>query len=241
MGQCNMTKGYIHSFQSMGTLDGPGVRFLVFMQGCPHRCGYCHNPDTWHRNTYTYCESPEQVFDRIRKYKQYFGENGGVTVSGGEALLQPVFVKELFALCKKHGIHTCLDTSGCIINENVLDLLTLTDMVLLDIKFTDKRLYELYTKADMDIVMDFLSILEKRNIRTWVRHVLVPECNDSKEQLLRLKVLLAGYTYIEKVEFLPFRKICEEKYQTLHLEFPFAKFREGNQKDVERANAVFAS
>ena len=178
-----MTKGYIHSFQSMGTLDGPGIRFLVFMQGCPLRCGYCHNPDTWHRQNYTYYETPQQVFDRILKYKHYFGDHGGVTVSGGEALLQPVFVRELFSLCKKHQIHTCLDTSGCIINDDVLDLLTVTDMVLLDIKFSDKGLYHLHTKADMDTVMYFLAILEKRNIRTWIRHVLVPDLNDSREHL----------------------------------------------------------
>lgn len=235
-----MTKGYIHSFQSMGTLDGPGVRFLVFMQGCPLRCGYCHNPDTWNMNAYTYCESPEQVFDRIVKMKHYFGDNGGVTVSGGEALLQPQFVKELFSLCKEHQIHTCLDTSGCIINEDVLNLLTLTDMILLDIKFTDKKMYQLHTKADMDTVMRFLSILEKRNIRTWIRYVLVPELNDSQEQLLCLKALLKGYTCIEKIEFLPFRKLCEEKYQTLQIEFPFARYREGNRADIDRANDIFA-
>ena len=235
-----MTKGYIHSFQSMGTLDGPGIRFLVFMQGCPLRCGYCHNPDTWHKQNYTYYETSQQVFDRILKYKYYFGDHGGVTVSGGEALLQPVFIKELFSLCKEHQIHTCLDTSGCIINDEVLDLLTVTDIVLLDIKFSDKELYHLHTKADMDTMIHFLAVLEKRNIRTWIRHVLVPDLNDSTEQLLRLKGMLQGYTCIEKVEFLPFRKLCEEKYQTLQLEFPFAKYREGNREYIERANRIFA-
>ncbi len=121
-----------------------------------------------------------------------------------------------------------MDTSGYIINDDVLDLLTVTDMVLLDIKFSDKGLYHLHTKADMDTVMYFLAVLEKRNIHTWIRHVLIPDLNDSPEHLLRLKRLLQGYTCIETVEFLPFwRKLCEEKYQTLQIEFPFAKYREG--------------
>ena len=112
-------------------------------------------------------------------------------------------------------------------------------MVLLDIKFSDKGLYHLHTKADMDTVMYFLAVLEKRNIRTWIRHVLIPDLNDSPEHLLRLKRLLQGYTCIETVEFLPFRKLCEEKYQTLQIEFPFAKYREGNREDIERANRIF--
>lgn len=125
-----------------------------------------------------------------------------------------------------------------IINDDVLDLLTVTDMVLLDIKFSDKGLYHLHTKADMDTVMYFLAVLEKRNIRTWIRHVLIPDLNDSPN-IFSVKKVAQGYTCIETVEFLPFRKLCEEKYQTLQIEFPFAKYREGNREDIERANRIF--
>lgn len=136
--------GRVHSLESFGSVDGPGIRFVVFLQGCPLRCAYCHNPDAWAMNAGTEMEA-EELFRKIRRYKTYFGETGGVTVSGGEALMQPEFVTELFRLCHADGINTCLDTSGCVLDERVMALLDETDTVLLDIKMTTEEDYREYT------------------------------------------------------------------------------------------------
>ena len=132
-------KGKIHSFQSLGTIDGPGVRFVIFMQGCPLRCGCCHNPDTWAFEGGSHYTARE-VMDKAKRYREYFGKDGGITVSGGEPLMQVEFVLELFKLCKIEGINTCLDTSGCLLNSQIIELLKFTDRVLLDVKYTDEEL-----------------------------------------------------------------------------------------------------
>lgn len=220
-------KGYIHSLQSMGTLDGPGVRFVVFMQGCPLRCGYCHNPDTWNMADYKIEAAPEEIFEKISRYRNYFGEDGGVTVSGGEALLQSEFVAGLFALCRKAGIHTCLDTSGCIWNEKTEELLRVTDLVLLDVKMTSEEDYARYTKGSLMQTMLFLEQLEKRGIPTWIRHVVVPGFNDDEEDKKKLEDLLQGFSCIRRTDMLPFRKLCKEKYEKLGIAFPFDQYEEG--------------
>lgn len=219
-------KGYIHSFQTMGTLDGPGVRFLVFMQGCPLRCGYCHNPDTWEMKDYQIEAEPEEVFQKVLRYRNYFGEDGGITVSGGEALMQAEFVTELFALCREAGIHTCLDTSGCIWNEQTEKLLDVTDLVLLDVKMTSEEDYRTYTKGSLRQTIKFLEKLEERGTDVWIRHVVVPGFNDSAEDQEKLDALLEGYSCIKQVDLLPFRKLCKEKYDRLGIEFPFDKYEE---------------
>ena len=150
--------GYIHSFQSLGAIDGPGIRFVAFTQGCNLRCSCCHNPDTWKMNEgkeYT----AEEVANRAARYKEYFGSEGGITVSGGEPLLQADFVKEIFELCHKAGINTCLDTSGSILNDGVKALLKVTDRVLLDIKYTTDELYKKYAGCEMKPVLEFLDYL----------------------------------------------------------------------------------
>lgn len=219
--------GYIHSYQSMGTLDGPGVRFLVFLQGCPLRCGYCHNPDTWDMAAYSQTAEPREVVEKALRYRNYFGEDGGITVSGGEALMQAGFVREVFRLCKEQGIHTCLDTSGCIWNDEVDQLLSVTDLVLLDVKMTSEEDYKTYVKGSLRQTMLFLDKLEEKGISTWIRHVVVPGFNDSDEDKAKLDKLLQGYACIEKVDFLPFRKLCKEKYEKMGIEFPFDKYEEG--------------
>lgn len=219
-------EGYIHSFQSMGTLDGPGVRFLVFMQGCPLRCGYCHNPDTWDPAAYQIKAEPSEVLKRVLRYRNYYGEEGGITVSGGEALLQAAFVKELFALCKGEGIHTCLDTSGCIWNEQIEALLRVTDLVLLDVKMTNEADYREYTKGSLKQTLFFLEQLDKRHIPVWIRHVVVKGLNDDALDAKRLQQLLVPYTCVKKVDLLPFRKICKEKYEKLGIPFPFDCYEE---------------
>lgn len=213
--------GHVNSVQSLGTLDGPGVRFVIFMQGCNLRCGCCHNPDTWEMGggmEYT----PQELVSRAERFREYFGKEGGVTVSGGEPLLQAEFVRELFALCHDKGINTCLDTSGSIMNRHTEDLLEVTDRVLLDIKYTTDRLYRMYVGCGIDRPKDFLECLERKKIPTVIRQVIIPTLNDSEKNILLLKDMVKKYQCVEKIELLPFKKICQVKYDTLGIPFPFA-------------------
>ena len=225
--------GRIHSFQSLGTLDGPGVRFVVFMQGCHLRCGCCHNPDTW--DVHGGCEhTAEDVLDRILRCRAYFGKDGGVTVSGGEPLLQTTFVRRLFSLCKQEGIHTRLDTSGSILTEDVKALLDVTDRVLLDVKYTDPGSYKRYVGCDMDRVLAFLSYLDGQHIPTTVRQVIIPTLNDTEEHISALKTLVDRYACVDKVELLPFKKICSTKYDNMGIPFPFEHLPAPAKADMRR-------
>lgn len=230
--------GKIHSIQSLGTVDGPGVRTVVFMQGCPLRCGYCHNPDTWDPNAGETADTAE-VFAKIKRFRPYFGPEGGVTVSGGEALLQPDFVRELFTLCKNEGIHTVLDTSGCLWNEKVESLLDVTDLVLLDIKMTTDADYREYIGCSLEKPLFFLHKLEEKGIPAWIRHVVVPGLTDAPENIRRLRELLKGFSCIQKVEFLPFHKICVPKYEKLGIPFPFDRFPAATKDQAEQASREY--
>lgn len=219
----------------MGTLDGPGVRFVVFMQGCNLRCKCCHNPDTWDLsvgNEYTATE----VVDRIVRFKEYFRENGGVTVSGGEPLLQSAFVKELFELCHDNGINTCLDTSGDMLNEDVKKLLAVTDRVLLDVKYTNNDLYIENVGCNYDKVLEFLSYLDSINLTTTLRQVVIPTQNDNEENIRILNDVANRYKCVDKVELLPFKKICQTKYDDMNIPFPFADVPHAKKEDI---NALF--
>ena len=225
--------GRIHSVESFGSVDGPGIRYVVFLQGCPLRCGYCHNPDTW-----TFAGgaemSAEELFQKIRRYRAYFGEEGGVTVSGGEALMQPEFVTELFRLCHADGINTCLDTSGCVWNDQVEALLEETDTVLLDIKMTSEEDYARYIGGSLKQTMKFLSELHRRGLPTWVRQVIVEGLNDTEENIQSLNELMAPYDNIVKVELLPFHKMCSTKYEKLGIPFRFDCYPETRQATADR-------
>ena len=216
--------GRVHSFQSLGTLDGPGLRSVVFLQGCPLRCGFCHNPDTWDFSGGEIMEAAD-VAARVRRYKPYFGAEGGLTVSGGEALAQAGFVAELFERCHRDGIHTCLDTSGCLQAKEEAVLLAHTDLCLLDIKFTTDEEYIRYTGGHLDTVLAFLSRLEAAAVPVWIRQVIVPGLNDTTEQIDQLSALIAPYHNIRRVELLPFHKLCLEKYQAIGIPFPFDRYR----------------
>lgn len=227
--------GKIHSFQSLGTVDGPGVRYVVFMQGCPLRCKCCHNPDTWdYSGGKEY--SASQVLEKVVRFKEYFGEDGGITVSGGEPLLQSEFVAELFSLCQKNDINTCLDTSGCVINESVIKLLKVTDRVLLDIKYTSDIEYEQNVGCKLSKVLEFLSFLDRMKIPTIIRQVIIPTVNDSEENIKRLKEITKDYKCIDKIELLPFRKICQVKYDNLKIDFPFGDKKEPTAECMQRLN-----
>ena len=230
-------KGRVHSFQSLGTLDGPGVRFVTFMQGCNLRCGCCHNPDTWNFNEGTEYTA-EEILEKVVRYKEYFRENGGITVSGGEPLMQADFVRELFEFAHKEKIHTCLDTSGSIMNDSVKALLEETDIVLLDIKYTDESLYEKHVGCRMEKVTEFLSYLEAKKIPTVLRQVIIPSLNDNEENVLKLKSLSEEHTCVQKIELLPFRKICQVKYDKIGIEFPFGHLPEPKKELMDSLNAL---
>ena len=210
----------VHSFQSLGTVDGPGVRFVVFLQGCNLRCKCCHNPDTWDLSKGTEY-SPEQIVARAEKYKEYFGEEGGITLSGGEPLIWTNIAIEIFELCHQKGINTCLDTSGSIINEDTKKLLEFTDRVLLDIKYTNDDEYKENVGCSLSTVLEFLGILNEMQIPTTLRQVIIPTINDNKENILALKKIADAHPCVDKIELLPFRKLCQTKYDNMGIDFPF--------------------
>ncbi len=226
-----MITGNIHSFQSLGTVDGPGVRFVVFMQGCNLRCKCCHNPDTWacgEGKEYT----AKEVLDRCVRCKDYFGKDGGITVSGGEPLLQAEFVKAVFMLCHENGINTCLDTSGSIMNDEARELLSQTDRVLLDIKYTDDFAYRENVGCGIDGVLRFLDILNEMNIPTTLRQVIIPGYTDNAENVLKLKDIAEKHPCVDKIELLPFKKICQTKYDSMNIDFPFGNIPEPNREKM---------
>lgn len=227
-------KGFISSIQSLGAVDGPGIRFVVFMQGCPLRCIYCHNPETWDVKGGDVITADE-ILKKVMRYRAYFGEDGGITISGGEALLQIEFVTEVFRLCKENNINTALDTSGIGYSDEVKlhRLLEYTDLVICDIKFTTEQEYVKYTGGSLKKVIDFLDILRERNIDLWIRQVIVPGINDTKEAIKQLKELTESYENVKKLELLPFKKLCSGKYENMKLEFKLRDTPETSDKKIK--------
>ena len=223
----------VHSVQTLGTLDGPGVRFVVFTQGCPLRCACCHNPDTWDAGGGKMMDIDELVTKCLR-YREYFGAEGGITVSGGEPLMQADKVQKLFERCKEKGINTCLDTSGCILTDSVKNLLRVTDRVLLDVKYTNAPDYLRYTGWEMAPVMEFLNYLNAQNIPTTLRQVIIPTLNDSEDNITALKAIRDGHKCVDNVELLAFRKLCESKYQALGIPFPLAHLSDTSAETVKK-------
>ena len=215
-----MTVGRIHSIQSLGTVDGPGVRFVAFLQGCPLRCKCCHNPDTWDFAGGTE-HTPQSLLQKALRYREYFGKDGGVTLSGGEPLMQAEFCREFFSLCRENGLNTCLDTSGVRLDGSVHRLLDVTDRVLLDLKYTEAPLYREHVGMELSAALDFLEELDRRQIPVTLRQVILPTVNDTRENILRLRELAAAHPCVDKVELLPFRKICQTKYDAMGIPFPF--------------------
>lgn len=208
--------GYINKLETFSTVDGPGVRVAVFMQGCPLRCKFCHNPETWKVNAGTKYTSKE-LLNVILKYKNYI-EDGGVTFSGGEPLLQSDFLLEIFKLCKENNIHTCLDTSGS--NFKNEEILLYTDLVILDIKALDDNSYVDMTNKNMEDFWLFLNTCEKLNKKVWIRQVIIPGINDNLEYVLNLKEKLKTFKCIEKIELLPYHNMAIEKYEKLGIDYP---------------------
>lgn len=227
--------GRIHSIESCGTVDGPGVRFVVFMQGCPLRCVFCHNPDTWDPKGGSEV-SVAEIMEELQDYLPYMeASGGGLTVSGGEPLLQPEFILELFRECKKQGIHTALDTAGSVIPSNLEEILQLTDLVLLDIKHIDEQMHKEITGLSNRNTLKFAQILSDKRIPTWLRHVLVPGYTTSEEDLIRLGEYISTLGQIEKVEVLPYHKMGEYKWEVLGLSNKLTDIQPPSEEMVNRA------
>lgn len=235
--------GKIHSFESFGTVDGPGIRFVVFLQGCPLRCKYCHNPDTWKAGGSEY--SAQAVAERALKYKNYFGANGGVTVTGGEPLLQIDFVTELFTILKAKGIHTCIDTSGITFDKNSAvsvekheKVLALTDLVLLDIKHIDDEACISLTGQSNEHTLNFARFLSEKGVKIWIRQVLVPGITDSEESLKRTREFIKTLKTVEKVEVLPYHTMGVVKYENLGIDYPLKGVQPPSKEVVARAKEI---
>ncbi|MBR0447726.1 MAG: pyruvate formate lyase-activating protein [Clostridia bacterium] len=229
--------GRIHSIQTLGTVDGPGVRFVAFLQGCPLRCGCCHNPDTWDAADGT-AYTPADLVEKALRYRSYWGAEGGITLSGGEPLLQAEFVREVFAICRQKGIHTCLDTSGCVLNDTVKDLLSITDRVLLDYKYVTDADYRAHVGCSIAPVQGFLDYLNEQDIPTTLRQVTIPTLNDTVEAVAALKAVADAHPCVDKVELLPFRKICQVKYDDMGISFPFAHLPEPTTEQMAELNRL---
>lgn len=229
--------GYVNSIQSLGAVDGPGVRFVVFLQGCNLRCGCCHNPDTWECSVGK-TMSAEEIVEKAKRYKEYFGKEGGITVSGGEPLLQAEFVTEIFNLCREEGINTCLDTSGSILNPAVKALLGVTDRVLLDIKYTNDELYKKHVGCSYGKVLEFLDYLNGNNIPVTLRQVTIPTLNDNEDNVKALRKIADEHKCVDKTELLPFKKLCSMKYEKLGIDFPFASIPEPDKVTMENLNSI---
>jgi len=214
-----MLKGNVHSIESMGLVDGPGIRVVVFLQGCALRCKFCHNPDTWTVNggeEYT----PEDIVKKLNRFKTYFASSGGgVTFSGGEPLRQPEFLLEVLKLCKSNGIHTCLDTSGYGFGDYD-EILKYTDLVLFDIKHFTREGYKNVTYMEIDESLKFLEAMKKNNTKMWIRHVVVPGLTDSEKHLKELKKFIDKIPNVEKVELLPYHMLGVNKYEVLGFKYP---------------------
>ncbi|MBE6071371.1 MAG: pyruvate formate lyase-activating protein [Clostridium butyricum] len=212
-------KGRIHSIESMGLVDGPGIRTVIFLQGCSLRCKFCHNPDTWTYNGGTEY-TPEELVKRIERFKTYFkSSGGGVTFSGGEPLRQPEFLLEVLKLCKTKGIHTCIDTAGYGLGDYD-EILKYTDLVLFDVKHITREGYKDVTLMEIDESLNFLEAMKRNNTKIWIRHVVVPGLTDDLEHLKSVKEFVDKISNVEKVELLPYHLLGTNKYEVMKIKYP---------------------
>ncbi len=235
--------GYVHSIESFGTVDGPGVRMVVFLQGCPMRCLYCHNPDTWAMQQGRRMSAADIICQYERN--KAFYTNGGLTVTGGEPLLQVDFLLELFSLAKERKIHTCIDTSGITFQSNdpvcrgKLDqLLQLTDLVLLDVKHMDSACHQKLTGHDNAGILAFARYLAEQKIPVWIRHVLVPGYTDQEGALRRLGQFIAGLSNVKALDVLPYHTMGVEKYQALGIPYSLAGVAAAGAAETARAKQI---
>ena len=229
----------VHSIETFGTVDGPGIRFVVFLQGCPLKCMYCHNRDTWEINAGNITNISDLV-DEIKRYFPYIkSSNGGVTVSGGEPLLQAKMVTELFKELKKYNVHTALDTAGSLpINDDIKKLLNFTDLVLLDIKHIVDEKAKVLTGMSNKNNLTFAKYLSDNNIPVWIRQVIVPGYTDDKKDLLLLKDFLSTLTNVKKIELLPYHDLGKFKWKEMNLVYPLEGVRTATNDDINRVKKI---
>ena len=235
--------GYIHSTDSFGTVDGPGVRFVVFFQGCPIRCRYCHNPDTWE-----FKKGTEKTADELMKeydsYKEFL-KSGGITATGGEPLAQPEFLSELFSLAKKKQVHTCLDTSGAVYNTDnhskIDDVLKYTDLVMLDIKHIDSDKHKWLTGTGNENILAFAEHLRDLKIPVWIRHVVVPNITDSDDELFRLGEFISRLDNLKALDVLPYHDMAKAKYANLGIDYPLPDTPPMSKEGAVRARDIIMS
>ncbi len=224
--------GKIHSIETMGALDGPGIRMIIYFQGCPLRCLYCHNPDTWNM-AHGIEMSADEVVEKAKRYKPYFTPGkGGVTFSGGEPLMQPEFLIQCLRGCKRKGIHTALDTSGAGIGKYE-EILEFTDLVILDIKHEEAQMYEKLTGASIEAYHKFKRAVLKKNKKVWLKHVVVPGLTDAEWHLEKLKKEIYSFNNIEKVELLPYHTMGIHKYECLNLPYALSGVEAMDKKKLE--------
>ena len=235
--------GFIHSTESFGTVDGPGVRFVIFLQGCPMRCQYCHNPDTWKMKSGS-LRSAQSLIAEFQRNAAFYSK-GGITVTGGEALMQIDFLLELFALAKEQGIHTCLDTSGITYhpgetpyNEKLDKLMTMTDLVLLDIKHIDPAIHKDLTGHDNAGILAFARYLAEKQVPVWIRHVVVPGVTDDPKHLARLGAFLATLPNVQALDVLPYHIMGVSKYKEMDIPYPLEGVPAATQKQAKDAKQI---
>lgn len=230
----------LHSIETFGTVDGPGIRFVVFLQGCPLKCKYCHNRDTWDMKQFSEELTSDQLIKKIMHSKSYFkSSNGGVTVSGGEPLMQADFLIELFQKLKKLNIHIALDTAGSLpLSDTIKELLKYVDLVLLDIKHIDSEKCLDLTGLPNENTLNFAKYLNENNIPMWIRQVIIPGVTDDIEDLQKEKEFLAKFGNIEKMELLPYHDLGKFKWVELTGSYPLEDIRTATSDDIERAKEI---
>lgn len=228
----------VHSIESFGTVDGPGIRFVLFLQGCHLQCKYCHNRDTWDINGGTY-KPLDDIFNKIIRYKNYIYKDGGVTITGGEPLLQPKFLIELFKKLKKEKIHTCIDTSGMVaLTSDIKEVLSLTDLVLLDIKHIDSKKCKDLVGHSNKLELEFAKYLSDNNIKMWIRQVLIPGYTDDVEDLKKLKSFISSLKTVQKVEVLPYHDMGKYKWKKLGFKYELEDVRNASSNDIQKAKEI---
>lgn len=232
-------KGYIHSIETFGTVDGPGIRFVVFMQGCHLQCKYCQNRDTWDTSSNNLITVSELV-EKIKRYENYIKpSNGGVTISGGEPLLQVKFLISLFKELKELGFHTAIDTSGMFpITKDVKNLLSLTDLVLLDIKHINDEKCKKLVGYSNKLELEFARYLSKNNIPIWIRQVIIPGITDNTDDLIKLKEFIKSLNSVQKIDLLPYHNMGKTKWENLGYSYPLSHIRNATEDDINRVKQI---
>lgn len=227
----------VHSYESLGTVDGPGIRFIIFLQGCNMRCKYCHNPDTWNKNN-GHMKSTDEIMQEVMKYKTYI-RDGGVTISGGEPLLQLAGLIDLCKILKQENIHVCIDTNGSLFDEKSMkqidELLPYTDLFLIDIKQIDSKKHKELTGIENENTLQFLKYLDKKGKKIWIRYVLVPQFTSQKEDLIKTRMFIDELENVERVDVLPYHTLGIHKYEKLGMKYPLNNVLPPTMEKIQEA------